>query len=495
MSLAVVCFLTFARTVVLCLFGWPVAVAIEQWFREQPEARRPFALAAILAPFLFPELLVGYAFRDVALASPLRAEWLSASLLFIRIIPIGVVVLLASPPTLISAAAIHCRWICLRANFWSLTEWWHLMRCYFRGPVRRVLPALGLMALVSFQEFELAALLQTASWTDWFIAAQRIGLDREEMLKSAVWPLAMQLPLIGGAIVWFHRKSSEGTADVDNSARPISRSTARAVMIYLGMALALGCLAPLCPMIWNLSSGLSLFIRQPAQWLGLLREVLIAAAISLCSGMIAWFASGVSASSQRAGSVLAVIRQGMILPGLIGSLLLSLVMERLFQHQWLRPFYDTPIPWVVTLVVWLLPRALLLRVWLKAITRTEGVFLAETLNREGLPAATELPTSNPLMLSSKSRSGQVAHIATLLFRLRDQPQYLAMGLLCYWAYLDLSTAYLLAPSGMASGLVRLYNFMHFGRSAALSAESFLFFGIPTVVILSAIQLLRFFRRK
>ena len=58
---------------------------------------------------------------------------------------------------------------------------------------------------------------------------------------------------------------------------------------------------------------------------------------------------------------------------------------------------------------------------------------------------------------------------------------MGMGLLCYWAYLDLSTSYLLAPSGMPSGLVRLYNFMHFGRSSALSAEAFLFFGIPLLL--------------
>ena len=71
--------------------------------------------------------------------------------------------------------------------------------------------------------------------------------------------------------------------------------------------------------------------------------------------------------------------------------------------------------------------------------------------------------------------------SSLLWHLRDQPQFLAMSLLWYWAYCDLPSAYMLAPSGMASGLVRLYNFMHFGRSAALSAEALVFFGIPVVV--------------
>ena len=91
-----------------------------------------------------------------------------------------------------------------------------------------------------------------------------------------------------------------------------------------------------------------------------------------------------------------------------------------------------------------------------------------------------------------SKSSLLSRI--LLFRLRDQPRLLAIGSLCYWAYLDLSTAYLLAPSGMPSGLVRLYNFMHFGRSAALSAEAFAFFGVPVGIICLTVLVLRILRR-
>ncbi|OYW27562.1 MAG: hypothetical protein B7Z47_06575 [Chthoniobacter sp. 12-60-6] len=53
----------------------------------------------------------------------------------------------------------------------------------------------------------------------------------------------------------------------------------------------------------------------------------------------------------------------------------------------------------------------------------------------------------------------------------EQPRFLAVAALVYWGYLDLTIAYLLAPAGMPSGVVRLYNFMHFGRTAALSAEA------------------------
>ena len=53
--------------------------------------------------------------------------------------------------------------------------------------------------------------------------------------------------------------------------------------------------------------------------------------------------------------------QAVLVPGLAGSLLLSLATARLFQLSWLRPLYDTPIPWVLAVTVWLLPRAVLVR--------------------------------------------------------------------------------------------------------------------------------------
>ena len=171
-SLAAECWWTLARTVMLCLLAWPVIVGIERWLRGLSEAGRPFAFTLLLTPFLFPELLVGYAYRSTALAAPKWAEFLCASLLFVRIVPVGVVALMASPATIVSPSAIYCRLMLLRANPQAPLHWRQLIWCYLNGPIRRALPALGLMSLVASQEFELAALLQTASWTDWFIAGR-----------------------------------------------------------------------------------------------------------------------------------------------------------------------------------------------------------------------------------------------------------------------------------------------------------------------------------
>lgn len=490
MSLASVSAWTFVRTIVLCSLAWPIIVHIERWLRNQPESWRPFAYSVLLAPFLFPELLVGYAFRDAALTSPLKAECLCASLLFIRIVPIGVIALIGSPVSVVPSASIHCRWMAFRANQWDLAEWRQIVLCYWYGPIRRALPALGLMSLVAFQEFELAALLQTASWTDWFIAAQRMGLNHHEMLHQTLWPLGLQLPLLAGAIFSLSRDRiarTEHTEGIETSKTPSSKY---AVTFYLGLAILIGCVMPLCRLGWNLPSGLHLLLRQPAQCIGLGREILVSIAVSLFAGVTTWFTAINIVDVRAAGRLPLAVRRGIMLPGLIGSLLLSLSAEWLFQNPWLRPFYDTPIPWVLALIIWLMPRAVLLQLWLAAITRTESVFLAEVLDSDLRMHVESFAKSTDRTPERTTAPRSVIRPGTLLFRLRDQPRYLAIGLLCYWAYLDLSTAYLLAPTGMASGLVRLYNFMHFGRSAALSAESLIFFGVPLAATLITIRFLK-----
>ena len=224
-----------------------------------------------------------------------------------------------------------------------------------------------------------------------------------------------------------------------------------------------------------LPSGITLIASQRSQLTGLTHEMVIAIAVSVCAGVTAWSLSR-SLTSNRALTPLQTIRRTILLPGLAGSLLLSLATGALFQQSWLRLLYDTPLPWVVVLIVWLLPRAVLVQIWIRSTSQTEGLHLAELLSGNAVPG-----TRVGIEGANETSAGVPAGRASALrFRLRDQPRLLAIALLCYWAYLDLSSAYLLAPSGMPSGLVRLYNFMHFGRTSALSAEATLFFGFPII---------------
>ena len=503
MSLAATCWWTLARTVVLCLLAWPVCRVIERSLNHLSPCWRPWLLAGLLAPCCFPELLVGYAFRDLALARPDWAEALCSGLLFVRMIPVGTIALLAAPRSSLDATALYCRQLLGRSRSGSRRQWLELARCYWHGPIVRALPALALMSIVAFQEFELAALLQTMSWTDWFVAAERVGLDRGEMLRQSLLPLLWQTPLLLGVLCWLRADPNRRGDDSSESQDVDDRASRWGV--WFGVAgicafLIVGCLIPLLLIGWRnvipvgliqrLSDdatgrsvdGLSLLFRQRHRLLGLALEMSTSGAIAACAGVSAWILSG------RLKGLIA----NALLLGLFGSLLLSLGCVALFQLSWLRPLYDTPIPWVLALVVWLLPRAAILRLWLHALRNNEAIHLAEMLRG----ARAEGQGQDEKRVPSRSvfrPSSLVPRPSPLLWHLRDQPQFLAMSLLCYWAYCDLPTAYLLAPTGMASGLVRLYNFMHFGRSAALSAEATVFFGVPVVCFLLVLLVNRRFR--
>ena len=534
MSLASACWWTLARTVLLCVMAWPVCTAVERWLRGLSDSQRGWALGCLLAPFCFPELLVGYAFRDLALFHPRWAESLCSGLLFVRVVPVGAVALVMAPVGELDAAAMHCRWLLVRARRDSVREWLELARCYWHGPVTRALPALGLMSIVAFQEFELAALLMTTSWTDWFVAAERVGLNRSEMLRQTSWPLLMQLPVLLASVWWLGRAAVRRRGETSSGTEVVSTDCSKRAMCwfaagYVAIALIIGCLVPLSLIGWRMVDGLSLLLRQRVQQVGLLREMAISTAVALCAGLTAWAicrGSGLTSPTRARGigvewsrsprSRVGLVRGAILLPGLLGSLMLSLGVVTLFQVSWLRPLYDTPLPWVLALTLWLLPRAAVLQLWLDATRPSEAVHLAEMLQGrrdEGrgtrdINLNQKTPHPNPLPASVSSfqdRAGRgdkagdlnpssfIPHPSALLWRLRDQPQFLAVGLLCYWAYCDLPTAYLLAPTGMASGLVRLYNFMHFGRSAALSAEAGLFFVSPLVCTGFVLMLVRWWR--
>ncbi len=159
----------------------------------------------------------------------------------------------------------------------------------------------------------------------------------------------------------------------------------------------------------------------------------------------------------------------LILPGLFGSLVLGLTILALFQLPLLHMAYDTPIPWVVASVLFLLPRAAVFLFLLAAVTPRESSHAAELLQ-----------------LSPRPR--QKRHALELLWQTRLAMHFWAVVVLCYWAYVDLTTAAILSPTTMVSAPVRLYNLMHYGQSAVLSAMVFATFAIPAIGVFSLILL-------
>lgn len=77
-------------------------------------------------------------------------------------------------------------------------------------------------------------------------------------------------------------------------------------------------------------------------------------------------------------------------------------------------------------------------------------------------------------------------------------RYWSVALLSFWGYLELTVAYLLGPVTIVSVPVLLYNQMHFGKNAVLSAMTCLAVAVPALSFLGIAALrpllYRWFRR-
>ncbi|MDX1967240.1 MAG: hypothetical protein SFV23_08730 [Planctomycetaceae bacterium] len=434
------------RAFVITLLAWPCCRWIAAWINQDDGPRRPWRLAALMAPFVFPELLVGYGYAWMVAGLPARAEWTCAALMGLRVIPLGVVAQWLTPASPVTQSALYCRSLALRT--WSDRREW--LRLWFTGPLLRALPAGTLMVLVALQQFELAALLKAASWTDWLFVQQVGGLTLLESLRVSLIPVVVQLGLLLAALFAMQSCRSDPANPSHDRVTPPCGGLAIGVLLLSWFFVVL---IPLAGLVLGLPAGLVQLVTQPLRLTGLARELIgglsMAAIAALAANTVASVAIQACAGRDAAGGV--VLTGLALVPGLLGSLILSLALVAFFQLPGLSWAYGTPLPWGLGLTLSLVPRALLLQLWL-ARGPTSAEFLAAPL------------------FASGDRAQRSAGRA-LRWQLIGQPRFLAVSALVYWGYLDLTLAYLLAPPGMPSGVVRLYNFMHFGRTAALSAEA------------------------
>ena len=144
------------------------------------------------------------------------------------------------------------------------------------------------------------------------------------------------------------------------------------------------------------------------------------------------------------------------IPGLLGSLVLGLCLLALFQLPVLHRVYDTPLPLLIATICWLLPFAIFYRWAIRDRGNSTGAFLG-SLSREAASIRWEMV--------SRHRLG----LFVALFAL---------------AWFDLTLSTLLAPSGLTPLPVRLYNFMHYGQSARLTAMVFVAMMVPATLLLA-----------
>jgi hypothetical protein len=175
-------------------------------------------------------------------------------------------------------------------------------------------------------------------------------------------------------------------------------------------------------------------------------SLMFAAAAAACAWLLTRSALG---AGQRCGWRLPGV-VGLGVPGLAGSLLVALAVLALFQLQPLRIAYDTPVPLLLALTAVLLPMGLILGALLASLGRHDAAHAAVLL--EG--------SSDPPVAMAGRR---------LRWQLSGRAWWWLAVLLFYLAYFDVAASAMLAPTGMTPAVVRLYNLMHYGRGAVLSA--------------------------
>lgn len=151
------------------------------------------------------------------------------------------------------------------------------------------------------------------------------------------------------------------------------------------------------------------------------------------------------------------------LPGLLGPLVLSLAILGLFQLPGFRVLSESLVPLILALVFFVLPRAVILFAVAGITRRTQSVHCA-------------------WMLVASPEAAQRRTGAGLVDDLQFKGAFWSVVLVWYWCYWELTPASLLAPPSAMSFCVRLYNFMHYGQSNALSTMLLVSIAVPTVTV-------------
>ena len=442
--------------------GWGVRALLDGSSRRVARA----VWLAHLVPYLTPVVLVGYgySFSRFSLSLIRYPVWNQAfytALVWLKLVPVATLVLTFAPSAL-SPEAAWCHRLLRGSGRVSAAS---SLAFWLRGAGRTAGVAFAAVFLLAFGEFEMASLLGVERWTVRLFDAQVGGLALGASLRLVAPALVCELAVLGLALalVW----PRDGATPTRPRGRRAGRWARLAAWAELAAALLVVTVVPLAIVLRGAFRGLPL-IEQTWTLAG---DIQWSVLVGLAGAAAAFVAAGRVVG--RRGRLVAGLCA--CVPGLLGALVLALLVLTLFQLPVLRWAYDTPLPLVLALGLLLFPFALLLRLALRAGRPGEAVHAAALLRSSPSPAA-----------SARGRE--------IEWELRSRGQFWVAFVLFCWGYLDLTASSILAPSGVTPVLVRLYNFMHYGQMAVLSAMVCVAFLVPFVLLLAAAVLRRAFRR-
>jgi iron(III) transport system permease protein len=406
--------------------------------RCSPAALRGIFAVAALAYFL-PAMLAGYGWLPTLVkwpANSVQREFFYCALLTVRFVPVATLALWlahAGP----GAAAWHV------ARLTGAVSW----RWWLREAGAAPWLAAGIVFLLAFQEFDLATSWGIRSWTVTLFDSQIGGLALNESLRLALLPLGVELAVILPLLFALKQRKAGPVMEREMIRQPAWPLVVLFAVAPLGLFLVL-------PAWFVLRLGFTGVGAWFESWT-MAREIVHGCISAGAAALFAW--SLTSIVSSRAMAVL-------IIPGLLGPLLLSLIM--LGAAQSAPGIGSTVFPWLLTLTLQLLPVAVLLRMLIHLRTAPAAVYAA-----------------------------RLASARSIEWTLVRYPAMGAILLLFCLAYSDFTISALLAPPQFTTVFVRVFNLMHYGQSAVLSVTVLFAVLVPFLALGLTHLLLRLYVRR
>ncbi len=469
------------RSVIIASIAvWPVAVVVDRIEASLTVRSRRWRMLLAVFPFFLPELLIGFNYRMTATqlsagTSPLVAaictEGLYGLLMLSRCMAVGVAMSLLLPLRGSGDESLHS-WRLLR-NTLPFGKWWRgWLRLKILGTWQSRQIGWSVMALFAFQEFETAALMQIdrhpISWTVWLFDAHAARLPLEDSLRIIARPLLCELLILLPAIFLLVKHAPSLDLESGRHRLPnvrsvtLSKSMTFSALLMPGIVLFL-----IWPLINNFLPTLQgLMLMGDSARLGKSLGQILTSTGFACGATLLSMGMAVQicrpALSSRSLRATRLIWISLLLPGLLGSLILSLGLLALFQLPLMRILYDTWLPMLLGQTLAVLPLA------------TAVVLL---LMRVADPAALHLAK----LLSVSVHPDIRRHAAKIQWRLTTG-RWLLGGLVvahrCFW---DVTVASILRPVQLEPVVTRLYNEMHYGRTEALMSLSLLAVMTPLAI--------------
>lgn len=478
------------RSVLVSSFACLLLPFFFRWIQQSPSrSSRQIRQLLCLLPFFAPDLLTGFHYRLTAsawagvlggLSYVLTTELLYAALQLFRAVAMGVLLqhIIPDPPD--NRESLFS-WQLLRGRVPRLRWYAEWLRMHLAGPWRTPLLTWSVTAVVIFQEFETAALMQIDqhpwSWTVWLFDAHAAWQPLATSLKLAGQGLLVELLLLlpGIAAVSSSLNTRQQQPRTPMSNMALSSAAAVAVRFFITLSLILLVLIPLLSSAQPAVRGIKFILSDPTiaqrTALSLSTSIACSAAAAVCALGLASRLSPELALRSRLQAILCFVA---LLPGLAGPLILSVGLQSLFQLPVLRLTWDTWLPQLLGQTLWLLPRAF------------AAAQLLWTPNRGESEHAASL-----LLHAPDFRRRRLA--AQLLWKLRDLPLITALLLLTQWAFWDVTTASLLHPLAFEPIVTRLYNEMHFARTEALLGLSAVSLAAPTACFATVAGIMLLYR--